>query len=518
MRTSAKWYWWLLAVGGLALSGCADTSADRISGEGALGQDTEFVAGSTADEAENGDGASSRFADTSDDETGSDPDDRSEESGNDPSDDPSSPTASDDPSETGQSDGNTDTKPSSSGDGDADGDITPVADGSVAPPTNVTVTVDGSDIVIRWGPSATPGTDIEYVTHLRPIGETPDVRPQHYIKRSHIRVDRISNPPGGVYEVDVWAARVERDGDARTTGVTSDKVTRSITVNDRNDIEIESLVVSDLLYDELNDKEYLNLTMEVSKCVFLEVTGATTLRIPEFHQEVCLSEIRSELDPLDPGTHTITLTLTDRNGSSITERTTFTVSRGDREPCRLAETPPDPWRVKSGERATLDLSMTGDCGAIDWRFSDSAYPGFALEDGSLIATPTGPARGESIHIGVGPARSEAFGFTINVVVYTDEQPDVVPCTMEVDRSLVVGGRLTLRVAVGATVTTRIEAAGDCDPYRWGQNPEPVAGVTFQDGLLTVTGEGPPRTDEFTISLDPEHGTRWGTPVVVEVVE
>ncbi|MEL6982832.1 MAG: hypothetical protein AAFO29_10455 [Actinomycetota bacterium] len=526
MGNRADQRWWLLAVGALLLAGCGGTTSDRTSSEGASDDGTELVAGSNADAGDegDGDGASNLFGDS--DSSDDDDDDADGEVNADAdgtaesSDDPSSPTTSDGTSTTDETDG-------TDSDGGTDdtstpvstGDTTPVGDdGSVAPPTNVTATVDGPDIVIRWGPSATPGSDIEYMTHLRPIGETADFRRQHYRHRNHLRVDRISNPTHGTYEVDVWAVRVERDGDAVTTVAASDIVTRSVTVDDRNGIEIESLVVSDLLYNDLNDRWYLNLTLLVNKCVFVEVAGATTFRIPEFHRDTCLSEIRSELDPVDPGTHTITLTLTDRNGSSITETTTFTVSGTDREPCRLAADPPDPWRVKSGERATLDLSMTGDCGAIDWRFSDFAHPGFALEDGVLNATPTGPARGELIHIGVAPARSEAFGVSINVVVYTDEQPDVVPCTLEVDRSLVSNGRLILRVAVGATATTTIEAAGDCDPYSWGQSPASVAGVAFQGGVLTVTGEGPPRTEEFTISLNPENGTRWAMPVTVQIVE
>ncbi|MGH1489172.1 MAG: hypothetical protein ACRBK7_07225 [Acidimicrobiales bacterium] len=133
-----------------------------------------------------------------------------------------------------------------------------------------------------------------------------------------------------------------------------------------------------------------------------------------------------------------------------------------------------------------------------------------------MANPTGQPRGEQIHLGVAPALSESFGFNISIVVYTEDKPDVVPCTVDLDKSLIQNGRITLRVPIGDTVTTRIGATGDCDPYHWEQSPASVPGVTFADEVLTVSGEGPPRVEEFLISLLPEHGTRWGQYVVVEI--
>lgn len=388
--------------------------------------------------------------------------------------------------------------------------------GAIDPPAKVAVILDGPDVVISWTPAKSAGPDIEYLTHIRPIGDAPDFRPFNFLHANHLRVDRLNDVPHGEFEIETWAARVNRDGDDYKILAESPKVLRNIVVNEAGAVALQSVAVSDLLFDELNNHEYIQLSLTANKCVFVEVTGATQLRQPAFYTETCFSDLQVELDPLPPGAHTITVVATDRKGNQTTQTVPFTIDGSKREPCRVGDPLPDPWRVKAGTQTTLTINLAGDCGEVDWQYSDWAYPGFSLSDGVLTANPAGPPRGEVIDISIVPTLSEGIYISLNVIVYTDDDPDVVPCTLERDESLIVNGELTLNVALGQSVSTKLIAVGDCDPYEWQQQPALMEGVTFDDGLLTISGQGEPRTMQFAISLLPENGTSWGQFVVVNV--
>lgn len=212
-------------------------------------------------------------------------------------------------------------------------------------------------------------------------------------------------------------------------------------------------------------------------------------------------------------TSATTVVVDEEPGETSTSVASSTTAAPD--PCRPVA-PPDPWRVEAGAAAELRLQLTGDCGPVTWGIGYPLPAGVEFADGIVRARPEGPTRSEYLSLVARRADGEDVGFFVTLFI-VDDQPDAEPCGLDVDRSLVQNGTLTLVVPIGATRSTTIQPIGSCGDHRWEHGSLP-AGVRFAGNVLTVVGTEPVGSNRFILTLRPEVGTALGANVRVDVVE
>ncbi len=320
-------------------------------------------------------------------------------------------------------------------------------------------------------------------------------------------------------ETDDDSAGGDSSGDSGSDPNESDDDLTPITSPETGSIEITELSVTPELYEAASGRSQLRFSLVADRCVFIRITGATTLYNPDWGTEECGREHLSVLkDQLGPGDYSITVEIWDEQGTTTSRTTSFTVPPASPDPCRWADSMPESWTVKAGSTAQLELAVAGDCGPVTWTSDTHGAPeGFRLVDNVIHASPTGPARAEVFQVTATPTRGVFLWTRIDLLIVTDDTPELEPCKPSTDQSLVENGVLQLRVRIGETVSTRFEAVGDCGAYRWDHEPLP-AGVSFNDGLLTVTGQTLGSSGLLFISLHPEQGTSWASAFQVTGIE